>query len=55
MTFAEKFQIDHPGADKDEHLLSCPRDFCYEKESICETISCAECWDREMPKEEPHG
>lgn len=55
MTFVEKYQIDNPGSPVDDCLMYCPHDFCYEEESICGTMTCLECWDREMPKEEPHG
>ena len=55
MTFAEKYQVDHPDSSAGDCLMFCPRDFCYEEESICGTMTCYECWDREMPEEEPHG
>ncbi len=55
MTFAEKYQVDHPDSEKESIcdtmtycepegacLMHCLRDFCY-------------CWGREMPEEEPHG
>lgn len=55
MTFAEKYQIDHPDSEEGDCWMFCPRDFRYEKESICDTMTCPKCWDREMPEEEPHG
>ncbi len=54
MTFAEKYQVDHPDSPVGYSLMHCPRDFCYEKESICGTMTCRECWDREIPEEEPY-
>lgn len=55
MTFAEKYQVDHPGSAAGDCLKFCPRDFGYEKESICGTMTCYECWNREIPEEATHG
>ena len=55
MTFAEKYQVDHPDSAAGDCLKFCPRDFGYEKESICGTMTCYECWNREMPEEATHG
>lgn len=39
MTFLEKYYEDHPEC----------------REKACETMSCYECWDREMPEEATYG
>lgn len=60
MTFKEKYMQDHPEAEKSgfDLLAHCPEAYGYEEYS-CETvgcsrnsISCKECWDREIPEEE---
>ena len=58
MTFRERLQKEHPEVDekkiKEGVILSCPFDHGYEDVKYCrETkfkVTCAECWDREMPE-----
>lgn len=43
MTYKEKLQIEHPG---------CPVDYGCEDNPNCPgSITCEECWNREIPKE----
>ena len=65
MTYREKLQQEHPGSVGDYvgGCECCPSDWGYEEkccfhdpgtrlERMCK---CTECWERDLPEEEPHG
>ena len=53
MTFKEKWIQDHPGEEFKVGYARCPSSHGYsakEDVSRCLPLSCAQCWDREMPE-----
>lgn len=61
MTFREKLQQEHPEEVSEfwtGGCHNCPYSYGYEVEPIgehCENIKCRDCWDREIPTEQPTG
>lgn len=66
MTYREKLQQEHPESVGEYYLGGCggcPSDWGYEEKCCIDDprtyfgrrYECAECWDREIPEEEPHG
>ena len=58
MTFLEKVKKEHPpdvGPRYANGVYGCPHDFGLEdrNKTRCESMSCAACWNREMPEAEP--
>lgn len=55
MTYKEKLQQEHPEKfTEDGEALGCPDDYGYKDKRFCTPDdNCSDCWNREMPEDEP--